>query len=75
MSKYTVSVYWWAACAACGILTCDFYFGLPCLVATILMEGGSAHDLTILDDVDVEGRSEGIPQKDPATGEKSGVCV
>lgn len=39
------------------------------------MEGGSAHDLSILEKVDVEERSEGIPRKDPATGEKSGVCV
>ena len=38
------------------------------------MEGGSAHDLSILEDAEVEGRSEGLPRKDPTTGEKSGVC-
>ena len=57
------------------VLPAVITFGTSSLVATILMEGGSAHDLSVLDEVDVEERFEGIPRKDPATGEKSGVCV
>ena len=50
-------------------------FLFPCAVATILMEGGTAHDLSILESEEVEGRAEGIIRKDPTTGEKHGVCV
>ena len=51
------------------------YAPVSCAAATILMEGGTAHDLSILEDMEEEGRAEGVPRKDPTTGEKHGVCV